>query len=58
MLLAKLGNSIACVAQPALAIAFNAPVHQAQQIVVIYLVTLTMFTVMAGRTSDVIGFAA
>ena len=55
MLLASLGTSIANVALPALALAFEAPFTLVQWVVVAYFVTLTVCTVVAGRLGDRIG---
>lgn len=55
MLLASLGTSIANIALPTLAVAFEAPFHQVQWIVIAYLVVLTLFVVLAGRLGDVFG---
>jgi MFS family permease len=55
MLLSSLGTSIANVALPTLAQAFNAPFHNLQWIVLAYLLSLTTLTVVAGRLGDVAG---
>ncbi|OAN67946.1 MFS transporter [Sulfitobacter sp. EhC04] len=55
MLLASLGTSIANIALPTLAVAFEAPFHQVQWIVIAYLVALTLFVVLAGRLGDLFG---
>lgn len=55
MLLGSLGTSIANIALPALAIAFEAPFHQVQWVVVAYLAGLTLFTIFAGRLGDIFG---
>ena len=57
MLLASLGTSIANIALPTLAVAFEAPFHQVQWIVIAYLVALTLFVVLAGRLGDLFGRA-
>lgn len=55
MLLASLGTSIANIALPALALAFDAPVHRIQWVIVAYLLTLTLFALVAGRLGDLYG---
>lgn len=50
--LASLGTSIANIALPALAAAFHAPFSQVQAVVVVYLATLTISVVVAGRLGD------
>lgn len=55
MLLASLGTSIANIALPTLASTFAAPIHHIQWVVVAYLVTLTVFALIAGRLGDVYG---
>ena len=57
MLLASLGTSIANIALPTLAVAFEAPFHEVQWIVIVYLVALTLFVVLAGRLGDLFGRA-
>ncbi|MGJ8618629.1 MAG: MFS transporter [Sulfitobacter sp.] len=55
MLLASLGTSIANIALPAIAKDLNAPFHQVQWVVIAYLTTLTLFSVLAGRLGDRFG---
>jgi EmrB/QacA subfamily drug resistance transporter len=55
MLLPSLGVSIANVALPTLAQAFNAPFQQIQWVVLAYLLTLTTLIVSAGRLGDIFG---
>lgn len=55
MILASLGTSIANIALPTLALAFDVPFHQVQWIVIAYLVSMTLFVVIAGRLGDVFG---
>lgn len=52
MLLASLGTSVANIALPALADAFEAPFSQVQAVVVAYLTGLTLCVVIAGRLGD------
>jgi len=52
MLMASLGTSIANIALPALAEAFMAPFSQVQAVVVAYLATMTIMSVVAGRLGD------
>lgn len=52
MLLASLGTSIANIALPTLADAFQAPFSQVQGVVVAYLAALTVSVVVAGRLGD------
>jgi MFS family permease len=52
MLLASLGTSIANIALPTLAEAFSAPFAEVQAVVVVYLATLTVAVVIAGRLGD------
>ena len=52
MLLASLGTSVANIALPALAEAFQAPFSQVQSVVVAYLAGLTISVVVAGRLGD------
>lgn len=54
-LLASLGTSIANIALPALAQAFDAPFAEVQAVVVAYLATLTVSVVVAGRLGDRFG---
>ncbi len=54
-LLASLGTSIANIALPALAQAFQAPFVEVQAVVVAYLATLTVSVVVAGRLGDRFG---
>jgi len=55
MLLSSLGTSIANVALPTLAQAFNASFQQVQWIVLAYLLAITTLVVSAGRLGDVAG---
>lgn len=55
VLLSSLGISIANVALPNLALAFDAPFQQAQWIVLAYLLAMTTLIVSAGRLGDLIG---
>ncbi|WP_349358921.1 MFS transporter [Stappia sp.] len=55
MLLASLGVSIANVALPALAGAFAAPMSDVQWVVIAYLLSVTVLTVIAGRLGDRLG---
>jgi EmrB/QacA subfamily drug resistance transporter len=55
MLLSSLGTSIANVALPTLAQAFNASFQQVQWIVLAYLLAITTFIVSAGRLGDLTG---
>jgi MFS family permease len=55
MLLPSLGTSIANVALPTLAEAFNAPFQQVQWVVLAYLLATTISIVGAGRLGDVVG---
>jgi EmrB/QacA subfamily drug resistance transporter len=55
MLLSSLGTSIANVALPTLAQAFNATFQEVQWIVLAYLLAITTLIVSAGRLGDVIG---
>ncbi|EFP3481476.1 MFS transporter [Salmonella enterica] len=55
MLLASLGTSIANIALPTLVQAFMAPFDQVQAVVVVYLVALTLSTVIAGSLGDRFG---
>lgn len=55
MALASLGTSIANVALPTLAVAFDTPFHNLQWVVIAYLVAITLFVVIAGRLGDVFG---
>ncbi|MFW2542287.1 MFS transporter [Primorskyibacter sp. 2E107] len=55
MVLASLGTSIANIALPTLALAFDVPFHWVQWIVIAYLVSITLFVVIAGRLGDVFG---
>ena len=54
-LMSSLGTSIANVALPALAQAFDAPFQEVQWIVLAYLIAMTTLTVSAGRLGDRIG---
>jgi MFS family permease len=58
MLLSSLGTSIANVALPALAEAFDASFQQVQWIVIAYLLAITSLTVGVGRLGDIIGHRA
>ncbi|QOL83299.1 MFS transporter [Pseudooceanicola spongiae] len=55
MVLASLGTSIANIALPTLALAFDVPFHWVQWVVIAYLVSITLFVVIAGRLGDVFG---
>ncbi len=55
LLLSALSTSIANVALPALALAFDAPFQQVQWIVLAYLLAITCLIVSAGRLGDMIG---
>lgn len=55
MLLTSVGTSIANVALPSLARAFDASFEQVQWIVLAYLIAVTAFVVLAGRLGDVFG---
>ncbi|MFC7067912.1 MFS transporter [Brucella rhizosphaerae] len=55
MLLASLGTSIANIALPSLAEAFSAPFAKIQAVVVVYLVTLMIGALVAGRLGDRFG---
>lgn len=55
MLVSSLGTSIANVALPTLARAFDASFQSVQWIVLAYLLTLTTLTVVAGRLGDIAG---
>lgn len=55
MLLASLGVSIANVALPAIAEAFDAPFHTVQWVVLAYLLAITIMIVTAGRLGDILG---
>jgi EmrB/QacA subfamily drug resistance transporter len=55
MLLSSLGTSIANVALPTLAEAFNASFQQVQWIVLAYLLAITTLIVSVGRLGDIIG---
>jgi MFS family permease len=55
MLLSSMGISIANVALPALAAAFDAPFRDVQWVVLAYLLAVTTMVVGAGRLGDVIG---
>lgn len=55
VLLSSLGNSIAHVALPTLAVAFTAPFQAVQWVVLAYLLASTMLVVAAGRLGDVFG---
>lgn len=52
MLMASLGTSIANIALPALAEVLTAPFSQVQGVVVAYLATMTIMSVVAGRLGD------
>ncbi|MBB4066579.1 MFS transporter [Gellertiella hungarica] len=58
MLLASLGTSIANVALPSLAAAFDAPFSEVRAVVVSYLAALTVAVVLAGRIGDRYGLRA
>ncbi len=55
MLLASLGTSIANVALPTLAVAFDASFQQVQWVVLAYLLAITTLIVTVGRLGDLIG---
>ncbi len=55
MLLSALGTSIANVALPTLARAFDAPFQQVQWIVIAYLLAVTTLIVSVGRLGDIVG---
>jgi EmrB/QacA subfamily drug resistance transporter len=55
MLLSALGTSIANVALPTLAVAFNASFQDVQWIVLAYLLAITTLIVSVGRLGDIIG---
>ncbi|MEZ5831364.1 MAG: MFS transporter [Dongiaceae bacterium] len=55
MLLSSLGTSIANVALPSLAQAFNATFQQVQWVVLAYLLAVTTLIVSVGRLGDIIG---
>ncbi len=55
MLLPSLGTSIANVALPTLAMAFDAPIAQVQWVVISYLLAVTTTIVGAGRLGDMLG---
>lgn len=55
VLLSSLGTSIANVALPSLAVAFNASFQAVQWIVIAYLLTITALIVSAGRLGDLVG---
>lgn len=55
VLLSALGTSIANVALPTFAVAFDAPFTTVQWIVLAYLLTVTSFLVGAGRLGDLVG---
>ncbi|SDG51041.1 Predicted arabinose efflux permease, MFS family [Celeribacter baekdonensis] len=55
MVLASLRTSIANIALPTLALAFDVPFHWVQWVVIAYLVSITLFVVIAGRLGDVFG---
>jgi MFS family permease len=55
MLLSSLGTSIANVALPSLAQAFDAPFRHVQWVVLAYLIAMTVLVVGAGRLGDRIG---
>lgn len=55
MLLSALGTSVANVALPTLAQAFNASFQEVQWIVIAYLLAITTLIVSAGRLGDIIG---
>lgn len=54
-LLASLGISIVSVALPALVLAFSAPLHEVQWVVLAYLISVTVAIVAAGRLGDLHG---
>ena len=55
MLLSSLGTSIANIALPALAQAFDAPFQHVQWIVLAYLLAVTTLIVGVGRLGDIFG---
>lgn len=55
MLLSSLGTSIANVALPSIAQAFNASFQEVQWVVIAYLLAITTLIVSAGRLSDKVG---
>ena len=55
MLLSSLGTSIANVALPTLAVAFNASFQEVQWVVLAYLLSITTLIVSVGRFGDVMG---
>jgi MFS family permease len=55
MVLASLGTSIANIALPTLAVAFDVSFQWVQWVVIAYLVSITLFVVIAGRLGDVFG---
>ena len=55
ILLSSLGTSIANVALPSLAQAFDAPFQQVQWIVLAYLLAITTLIVSVGRLGDIVG---
>ncbi len=55
MLLASLGTSIANIALPALAAAFDAPFREVQWVVIAYLAAMTVSVVIVGRLGDLYG---
>jgi EmrB/QacA subfamily drug resistance transporter len=55
MLLSSLGTSIANVALPTLAVAFNASFQEVQWVVLAYLLSITTLIVSVGRLGDVMG---
>lgn len=55
MLLSSLGTSIANVALPTMAQAFNASFHEVQWIVLAYLLAITTLIVSVGRLGDITG---
>ena len=56
MLLASLGTSIANIALPALAQAFDVPFYRVQWVVGAYLAALTLTAILAGRLGDRFGY--
>ena len=54
-LLSALGTSIANVALPTLALAFNATFQQVQWVVLAYLLAVTTLVVSVGRLGDLVG---
>ncbi|MEP0155400.1 MFS transporter [Pseudophaeobacter sp.] len=55
VVLASLGTSIANIALPTLAVAFDVSFQWVQWVVIAYLVSITLFVVIAGRLGDVFG---